>query len=55
MFPALKHVCQSLLWYVEQDAEAYAILFFGGSFTAIAVGIAVLYARVTLRVKSSLF
>jgi len=43
MFAALKHAYKSLLWYFEQDADAYAILLFAGSFTAVFVVIAVLY------------
>jgi hypothetical protein len=34
-----------LLWYIEQDAEAYAILLFGSSFIAAVVCLAVLNAR----------
>ena len=45
MLSTLKQALKSLLWYIEQDAEAYAILFFGSSFTAVVVGLAVLNAR----------
>lgn len=45
MLSTLKHAYKSLLWYIAQDAEAYAILLFGSSFTAAVVGLAVLNAR----------
>ncbi len=45
MLSTLKHAYKSLLWYVEQDGEAYVILLFGSSFTAAVVGLAVLNAR----------
>jgi hypothetical protein len=45
MLSTLKHAYKSLLWYIEQDAEAYAILLFGSSFIAAVVCLAVLNAR----------
>jgi hypothetical protein len=45
MLSTLKHAYKSLLWYIEQDGEAYVILLFGSSFTAAVVGLAVLNAR----------
>jgi len=41
----LKHAYNSLLWYIEQDAEAYAILLCGGSFITAVIGLAVLNVR----------
>jgi hypothetical protein len=45
MLATLKHAFSRLLWYTEQDAEAFAILLFGSSFTAAVVVLAVLNAR----------
>jgi hypothetical protein len=45
MLATFKHAYNSLLWYIEQDAEAYAILLFGSSFAAAVVGLAVLNVR----------
>ncbi|MFT4506107.1 hypothetical protein [Caballeronia sp. 15711] len=44
MLVTLKHAYNSLLWYIEQDAEAYTILLGGSSFIAAVVSLAVLNA-----------